>query len=297
MYRNKHTVIFKDGKFINAMGEKNNQFTQALHYGYSAFEGMRAYSTHQGTRIFKARKHFERLKHSAKILHLEIPYTVEQLIDFSYELLEKNHFKDAYIRPLLMGGSQMALLPSSEPSLMICCWRWPKYFREKTLRLMLSSYKRPHPASFHLDGKISGHYVNGILATNEAQKNGYDEALLCDHNGFIAQAASANIFFEKDNKLYTPRTGNILPGITRSIVMKMAEYMPVPIEEGDFTLEDLETADGAFLTGTAVEVIPIESINGKMFKLAVDETLGAALAIKYHRIVTRKDDDLLTYFG
>lgn len=296
MYSNKNTIIFKDGNFVKAQQETANYFTQSQHYGYAAFEGMRAYSTDQGTRIFKAKRHFERLLHSAKILHLDIPYTVDQLIKFSYTLLEKNNFKDAYIRPLLMGGEQMALLPSTQPSLIICCWKWGKYFKEKKLRLMHSNYKRPHPQSFHLDAKISGHYVNGILATNEAQKNGYDEALLCDHNGFIAQAASANIFFEKDSKLYTPKASNILPGITRSVAMKLAEYMPVPVEEGDFTPEDLANADGAFLTGTAVEVIPIESINGKTFKLDVDETLGAALAIKYHRVVTRKDGHSITYF-
>lgn len=154
---------------------------------------------------------------------------------------------------------------------------------------MTSSYSRISPSSFHVDTKVTGQYVNAILATREAKSKGFDEALLLDQNGFVSQCAASNFFFERDNVIYTPEVGNIFPGITRSTVIEIAKYLGYDVVEGKIRPEDLIDIDGAFSTGTAAEVAGIESIDGKGFRKKWEDTIGYEISVKYRKRVTLKE--------
>ena len=263
MYFNNKTKVYLNGKWLKANEAKTSYYDQTLHYGNGVFEGIRAYNTENGTKIFKAKEHYERLLMSAEKMHIKVNYTVDQLIDISYQLLEKNKLTDAYIRPLFSLGQNMALTPVDETNFFICAWKWEKYLGEQPLRLKLSSYRRPHPLSCHVEAKTVGHYINSILATTEAKANGYDEALLLDTDGYIAEGPGANFFYEE---IFTCPLGNILPGITRATVFQIAKSLSIKIHETKFKFEDLSDADSAFFSGTAAEIAPISSIDDVVFK-------------------------------
>lgn len=285
MYYNSNTVIFLDGKFVKANESSTDLYSQTLHYGYGAFEGIRSYGTDHGTRIFKAEAHYERLKKSCELVKIPFVYDIQELISITYKLLEKNNLKDAYIRPLVYCGPNMSLGKPTSVSAMICVWPWGAYLGEKLLRLTVSSYCRPHPKSIHIEAKICGHYVNSIMATNEAKDKGYDEALLLDSDGYLAEGPGANLFFEKDGILFTPCLGNILPGITRATVLELAENMGLKVQQGLFTKEDLWKADSAFYCGTAAEVVGIESVDEKKFEQNWEDSLGKKLQKAYTQLV------------
>src|SRR5690606_31595203 len=198
MYYTKDTVLFLNGKFIKAVDAHTDLYSQSLHYGMGVFEGIRAYETQ---------------------------YETDELIQIAYQLLEKNELSDAYLRPLVYCGPNMQLTHTSEVYLMMCAWRWEKYHGEKQLKLCVSSYQRPNPNSLKMEAKVTGHYVNSILATSEAKVRGYDEALMLDMHGNVAEAPGANFFMEKNGVLYTPSLGHILPGITRQTVMNICREL------------------------------------------------------------------------
>ncbi len=286
MYYTNKTVIFLDGKFVPAVAANTGLYNQTMHYGNGVFEGIRAYSTASGTRIFKATEHYERLRYSAACMHIELNYSAAELEAVTYELLQKNGLSDAYIRPLVYLGENMTLTPTNEVHVAIMVWEWGKYLGDKMLRLMLSSFERPNPKSCFVDAKVVGHYTNSILATTEAKAKGYDEALLTDMNGFIAEGPGANFFYEKDGKLFTAPKGNILMGITRQTVLELAEKFGYETEERLFTPEDLRQADSAFFCGTAAEVIGIESVDDYVFPMAWENSIGAVLQKTYRELVT-----------
>lgn len=294
MYFNNETILFLDGKFVKANESTTNLYSQTLHYGYGAFEGIRSYATESGTKVFKAKEHYERLKKSCELVKMAFDYSVEELTEATYEVLERNHLKDAYIRPLVYCGANMSLSKPTSVSVMIAAWDWGAYLGEKLLRLTISSYCRPHPKSIHIDAKICGHYVNSILATNEAKDNGYDEALLLDSDGFLAEGPGANLFFEKDGKLFTPELGNILPGITRATVLELAEKLDLEVQQGKFRPADLFQADSAFCCGTAAEVIGIESVNEYQFPKKWNDSLGRKLQDEYSKLVRTPEKKLST---
>ena len=169
MYYTKDTVLFLNGKFIKAVDAHTDLFSQTLHYGFGAFEGIRAYQTQNGVKMFKAYEHFERLRNSCTLVGIPYEYDAEELTQISYQLLERNNLTDAYVRPLVYCGPNMYLSNAKEVNLMICVWKWGKYHGDNLLKLCVSSYQRPNPASIKIEAKISGHYVNGILATTEAK--------------------------------------------------------------------------------------------------------------------------------
>jgi len=288
MYFNNQTIVFLNGKFEKATNATTSLYDQTVHYGYGVFEGIRAYSTEGGVKIFKAKEHYERLKHSCEAINIPFNYGVDDLIDKTYELLAINNFKDAYIRPIVYCSPNMSLTKPNEVFIMICSWEWGAYLGEKLLDLCVSSFCRPHPRSIKVDAKVCGHYVNSILATSEAKATGYDEAILLDSEGFLAEGPGSNLFFEKNGILYTPQTGNILPGITRATVIDLCEKMGIKMELGLYTQDYLENADSAFLCGTAAEIVGINSLHKKAFPQKWEDSLGKKLQIAYKNLVLEK---------
>jgi Branched-chain amino acid aminotransferase/4-amino-4-deoxychorismate lyase len=192
------------------------------------------------------------------------------------------------LRPLVYCGAGMTLTPANEVYIMICTWKWAKYHGNRLLKLCISSYQRPNPNSVKVEAKVTGHYVNSILATSEAKVRGYDEALMLDMNGYIAEAPGANFFMEKGGVLYTPSTGHILPGITRQTVINICRELDIPVIEKQIRPEELEDADSAFLCGTAAEVAGIESIDAHTFRKDWKDSIGAVVQEAYQCQVLEK---------
>jgi len=290
MYYNEHTIIYHNGELVKAADTKTDLFGQSLHYGYAVFEGIRSYKTVSGeTRIFKEVEHYDRLKRSAEALNMPYPFDNNELIAATYQVLKKNNLQDAYIRPVVYAPANMSFNPNKESFIVIQAWKMEPFLGEKLIRVMTSSFERPNPKGFKIQAKASGHYVNSILASQEAKAAGYDEALLNDMNGFVAEGPGANVFFEKDGKLFTPSTGNILPGITRATVIELCDELNIPVEEKLFTTEELKEADAAFFCGTAAEVIGWESIDEIKFPVAWSSTLGKIIQDAYkHKVIEKK---------
>jgi len=285
-YYNDDSVLFLGGEFVKAKNAGASLFTQTLHYGYGAFEGIRSYHTIHGTKIFKPYEHFARLKRSCELLSIPFNYSLEELTQISYQLLEKNNLSNAYIRPLVTTGEDLTLSAPRESSLMICAWEWDKYFVSKEASVCISSYQRPK--SNKLEAKVCGHYVNSVLAFTEAKQRGFDGAIMLDANGYVAEAPGSNFFYEKDGVLYTAPTGNILPGITRQTVLEICREMEIPVKEKLFKPEELFEADSAFLCGTAAQISPISSIEGQKLNKSWQSSLGLIVQEAYKNIVMEK---------
>jgi len=289
MYFDNDSTVFINGEFLKAKDAACSMYAQSLHYGYATFEGIRAYQTPEGTQMFKGKEHYERLKCSCDLVNLPLSYSVDELVTATYELLKKNKLKEAYIRPLIYAADpNMSLKAPDKSDVFICAWEWGKYLGDQTLRLMISSFQRPNPKALSMEAKCSGQYVNSIVASTEAKQKGFDEALLLDLNGNIAEGPGANFFLEKNGTLYTPPTGNILNGITRKTVIELAKALNMPLKEQPLKPADLKDADGAFYTGTAAEIVGIESVDDVKFLKPFSETLGASLAKHYSELVTGK---------
>ena len=289
MYFNEQTILYYDGKYIKSIDAKVNLYTQTMHYGYGVFEGIRAYNTENGVRLYKATEHYERLKKSCQMINIPFEYDVDDLIEQTYKVLEVNNFTDAYVRPLVFCGPNMSLTKPSSVSILICAWEWGAYLGDNLLNVTISSFCRPHPKSTKIEAKVCGHYVNSILATTEAKEKGFDEAILLDTDGFLAEGPGSNLFFEKEGKLFTPKTGNILPGITRATVIELCKDLEIELTEGAFLPEDLANADSAFLCGTAAEIIGLQSLEKKNFPKNWNETLGKKLQTAYKNLVLEKE--------
>ncbi len=289
MYYNENTVIYLNGEWIKAKDAKTDLFSQTMHYGYGVFEGLRSYETPEGNHIFKSRKHYNRLLESAKKLRLQINFDAQKLTAISYELLEKNGLTDAYIRPLVYTGHNMALHPSRDVNFMIAAWEWEKYHRNPYLDVEISDYRRPNPLSCHIEAKLVGQYTSAIIASAAARSKGYDEALLLDSDGYVAQGPGSNFFYEKNEVLYTAPEGSILPGITRAIVIEYAKELGYKVEEKLFKPQEVKDADAAFFTGTAVEVAGIRSIDGKRLPLEWEDSIGYSLFLMYRQRVMNKE--------
>jgi branched-chain amino acid aminotransferase len=288
-YYNENTVLYHDGEYLKASEVKTDLYSQSLHYGYAAFEGIRSYKTEDGrTKIFKAVQHYDRLKNSANALNIPYNYSTAELIEATYEVLAKNDLQDAYIRPLVYAPANMSFIKNIKSHIVIAVWEMAPFLGDKLLRVCTSSFQRPNPRGFKIEAKATGHYVNSILASQEAKANGYDEALLNDMNGYVAEGPGANIFFEQDGKLITPPAGNILPGITRETVFEICKEMNIPVEERLFTTDELKKADAVFFCGTAAEVIGWESIDGVEFQKDWTGSLGKIVQQAYKDRVVEK---------
>jgi branched-chain amino acid aminotransferase len=289
MYFNDKTYIYFDGDFVKADEAKVNLYLQTLHYGYGVFEGIRSYATDSGPKIFKAKEHYRRLQQSCSLMNIPFHYSIKELEEISYKVLEKNNISDAYIRPLVMCSPNMSLTKAHHSMLLIAAWEWSSYLGQKLLDIKTSSFCRPHPRSIKVEAKACGHYVNSILAVNEAKEAGYDEALLLDNEGWLAEGPGANLFFEKGGQLYTPQKGNLLPGITRDTVFEICKQLDIVFEEGKYLPADLYNADAAFYCGTGAEIVGINSVDGKQLAKEWNETVSAQVQKAYQQLVREKD--------
>ncbi len=238
--------------------------THSLHYGLAVFEGMRCYKAEDGrSAIFRAREHIRRLFESAHILEMPIPYSEEELLKVSADVVRVNRFPECYIRPIAFyGEGEMGLAArGNKTRVAVAAWPWGAYLGAESLskgvRLKTSSFVRFHHNSMMSSAKASGHYINSILAGYEARRSGYDEALLLDTEGFVAEGSGENIFIVRNGTVRTPPLASILPGVTRDAVIKILRDLGIAVLEQRFPHDALYIADEAFMTGTAAEVTPV----------------------------------------
>lgn len=267
-YDDRDGWIWLDGELVQWRDAKVHVLTHALHYASSVFEGQRAY----GGRIFKLSEHSQRLIDSARILGMEMPWTRDEIDAACNLVVEKSGFSECYQRPVAWRGSEQmgVAAQKTKTHLAIACWQWPDYFgdaAERGLRLTISPWRRPAPNTAPTKAKASGLYMICTMAKHAATAGGFDDALMFDWRGQVAEATGANIFFMKDGKLHTPTPDCFLDGITRRTVIDLARARGIEVVERAIWPEDLEFFEQAFLTGTAAEVTPIQSIGPWHFEV------------------------------
>ena len=259
--------IWFDGEMIDWQDANTHLLTHTLHYGLGVFEGVRAYSTKKGPSIFRLDDHTDRLFKSAETVNMEIPYSKEVLNAAHQEVIKANNLKEAYIRPMCFYGSEGMGLRADNLKVhaMVAAWEWPSYMepeaRTKGIKVKLSSFNRQvkNPVS---NAKVNGNYVHSIVALNEALENGFDEALMLDADGYVAEGSGENFFIVKEGVLYSPDLDSCLDGITRRTILELAEELGISYEIKKLTVEDVLEADESFFSGTAAEVVPINSLDG-----------------------------------
>ena len=242
--------------------------THTLHYGLGVFEGVRAYNTSKGPSIFRLKDHTERLFKSASTVNMKIPFSVENINQAHIKVIQANNLDEAYIRPMCFYGSEGMGLRADNLNVhtMVAAWEWPSYMdpeaREKGIKVKLSTYKRQvkNPVS---NAKVNGNYVHSIVALTEALEDGFDEALMLDADGSVAEGRGENFFIVKDGKLYSPFLDSCLDGITRKTIIDLAMELKIPFQEKKITVEDVFDADESFFSGTAAEVVPINSLDNQ----------------------------------
>ncbi len=262
--------IWKDGDFLPWADAKVHVSAHGLHYGSGVFEGIRCYKTDSGAAVFRLKEHFERFFESAAVYGFEIPYTKEELCEATAELIKLNGFESCYIRPICyLGSSSLGLYPAKCPvEVSIMAWNWAAYLGQEGLengiRVTISPWRKFHSSMIPTTAKACGQYLNSILAVREAFARGYDEALLLDMNGNLAEGSGENLFVIKDGKVFTNQADDsILMGITRSAVLEITDKLGIEKKVKPLELDDLLDADEAFFTGTAAEVTPIREVDGK----------------------------------
>lgn len=262
--------IWLDGEWLPWRDAQTHVLTHTFHYGAGVFEGLRAYHAENGTAIFRLAEHTDRLYRSAHILRMDIPFEKEELNRAQCEAVAKNGLDSAYIRPMCFYGSEgMGIRADSlKVHVMIAAWEWGSYLgeenMEKGIKIRTSSYTRNHVNSVMCKAKANGNYINSILALQEAIDSGCDEALLLDHEGYVAEGSGENIFIVRHGKLYTPDLTSALEGITRDTIFVLAKEMGLEVVEKRITRDEVYVADEAFFTGTAAEVTPIRMLDGRI---------------------------------
>jgi len=263
-------VIWHDGKLVPWREATTHVLTHSLHYGLAVFEGLRAYKTSSGTAIFRLKEHTERLFNSAHIFMMKMPYDRQTLIEAQKEVVRANQLDACYVRPIAFYGSEkMGVSPKgAQVHVAIAAWPWGAYLGadgiEKGIRVKTSSYARHHINVTMCRAKFSGTYANSILANQEALEHGYDEALLLDVDGYVAEGSGENLFIVKSGKLYEPELTSALIGITRDVVINLARDIGVEVHTKRITRDDVYIADEAFFTGTAAEVTPIRELDSRV---------------------------------
>ncbi len=262
-------MIWYDGKLVPWRDANTHVLTHSLHYGLSVFEGERAYRTEQGAAIFKLKEHTDRLFNSAHIYMMKIPYTREEIMQATKEVVKANNLDSCYIRPIAFYGSEkMGVSPrGAAVHVAIAAWPWGAYLgeegMEKGIRVKTASFARHHVNVTMARAKFAATYANSILANMEATTDGYDEALLLDVDGFVAEGAGENVFVVKDGVIYEPELTSALIGITRSTIIALAKDMGLEVHAKRLTRDDLYIADECFFTGTAAEVTPVRELDNR----------------------------------
>jgi len=262
-------VIWLDGKMVPWRDAKVHVLTHTLHYGLGVFEGVRAYNTDEGPAIFRLQEHTDRLFRSAKIMGMGMPYDKDTLNEAQKAVVRENNLESAYLRPMCFYGSEgMGIRADNlQTHVMVAAWEWGSYLgaenMEKGIRIRTSSFTRHHVNITMCKAKANGNYMNSIMALQEAVECGYDEALLLDANGFVAEGSGENFFMVRDGVLYTPTLTSALEGITRETVMTLAKDIGLEVVEKQITRDEVYVADEAFFTGTAAEVTPIRELDNR----------------------------------
>ncbi|MBI1731351.1 MAG: branched-chain amino acid transaminase [Gammaproteobacteria bacterium] len=262
-------VIWMDGKIVPWRDARVHVLTHTLHYGMGVFEGIRTYATDRGPAIFRLYDHTERLFRSAHILRMPMPWDRDTINQACIEMVRRNNLDACYIRPLCFYGSEgMGLRADNlKTHVVVAAWQWGAYLGkeglERGIRIRTSSFTRHHVNISMCKAKAVGHYINSMLALQEAMETGYDEALLLDPEGYVAEGSGENIFIVRDGIIYTPELTSALEGITRQTVVALAQECGIPVREKRLTRDEVYIADEAFFTGTAAEVTPIRELDNR----------------------------------
>lgn len=296
--------IWMNGSFAEWDEAKVHVLTHSLHYGTAVFEGIRCYKTPSGSAVFKLREHVDRLFNSAHILQMEMPFSREAVAEAILETIRVNKIDACYIRPLAyIGYGAMGVYPKENPiQVSIAVWPWGSYLGEDGLkngiRVKISSFARPHINATMVRSKTSANYANSLLAKREALHDGYDEAILLDTDGYVAEGSGENVFTVRNGVIKTPPLTAILEGITRDTVMQLAAERGMRVVEERFTRDELYIADEAFFTGTAAEITPIREVDNRNIGAGKPGPVTKELQSSFFDVVQGKDSrhaDWLTY--
>lgn len=288
--------IWYDGKLVPWRDATTHVLTHSLHYGLAVFEGVRAYKSAGGTAIFRLKEHTDRLFNSAHIYLMKIPFDKQTLFEAQKEVVRANQLEECYIRPIAFYGSEkMGVSPKgANVHVAIAAWPWGAYLGvdglEKGIRVKTASYMRHHVNVTMCRAKYSGTYANSILANTEAVEHGYDEALLLDVDGFVAEGSGENLFIVKNGRLYEPELTSALIGITRDAVITLAREAGYEVGAKRITRDDIYTADEAFFTGTAAEVTPIRELDGRSIGSGARGPITAKMQKMFFDCVNGKSD-------
>ncbi|MBU0784687.1 MAG: branched-chain amino acid transaminase [Gammaproteobacteria bacterium] len=283
--------IWFNGKLVPWREAQIHVLTHSLHYGLSVFEGERAYKTDKGPAIFRLKEHTDRLFNSAHIYRMNMPYTREQIMEACCEVVRANNLDSCYIRPIAFYGSEkMGVSPKGAAThVAIAAWPWGAYLGEeglqKGIRVKTSSYARHHVNVTMARAKFAATYANSILANTEAIQDGYDEALLLDVDGFVAEGAGENVFVIKDGCIYEPEIASALVGITRSTIISLAREMGMEVKSKRLTRDDIYIADECFFTGTAAEVTPVRELDNRTIGAGTRGPITEELQKRYFDVV------------
>ena len=303
-YSDRDGVIWMDGQWVDWRDAKVHVLTHTLHYGMGVFEGVRAYATTKGPAIFRLREHTARLFRSAHILNLKIPFSPEELEAAQCEAVRRNNLSSGYLRPMVYLGAEGVGLRTTAIKVHVCiaAWEWGSYLGEENLkrgiRVRVSSYARHHVNVSMCRAKANGHYINSILALNEAIANDCEEALMLDTDGFVMEGSGENLFIVRDGVIYTPDLTSALDGITRNTLFRLAEDAGYKVVEKRITRDEVYICDEAFFTGTAAEVTPIRELDGRTLGSGGRGPVTEKLQGMYFDAVngrTPEYDDWLTY--
>ena len=287
-------VIWYDGKLVDWRSATTHVLTHTLHYGMGVFEGVRAYKTDRGAAIFRLQDHTDRLFNSAHILQMKMPFSKQEISDAMRASVRENKLESAYIRPMAFYGAEAMGIAAKTLSTHVICaaWSWGAYMGDEALtrgiRVKTSSFSRHHVNITMCKAKANGNYMNSILAHQEAAQDGYDEALLLDVDGFVAEGSGENIFIVRKGKLYTPDLTSALEGITRDTIVQLAKELGYEVIEKRITRDEVYTADEAFFTGTAAEVTPIRELDNRAIGTGTRGPITEKLQALYFDVVKGK---------
>jgi branched-chain amino acid aminotransferase len=287
-------VIWYDGKMVNWREATTHVLTHTLHYGMGVFEGVRAYKTDKGTAIFRLQEHTDRLFNSAHILQMKMPFSKQEIADAMCAAVRENKLESAYIRPMAFYGAEAMGIAAKTLSthVIAAAWSWGAYMGDEALtkgiRVKTSSFSRHHVNITMCKAKANGNYMNSILAHQEAAQDGYDEALLLDVDGFVAEGSGENVFLVRKGKLITPDLTSALEGITRDTIVQLAKELGIEVIEKRITRDEVYTADEAFFTGTAAEVTPIRELDNRNIGTGTRGPITEKLQALYFDVVKGK---------